>query len=115
MKTRALFDFRLLSAILVVSVLFVPATHRASAQGITKFDRERSVSILKGIKQDIKKNYYDPNFRGIDLDARFKAAEDKMQEAQSIGQTFGIIAQVLLDFNDSHTFFTPPSHANRVD
>src|SRR5215471_5297835 len=100
-------------AVVILSVLsYAPAAY---SQAITKFDRERRIAMLKSIKDDIKKNYYDENYHGIDLDARFKAAEEKMKEAQSIGQTFGIIAQALLEFNDSHTFFTPPQRANRTD
>lgn len=65
--------------------------------------------MLNVIKSDIKKDYYDPNFRGIDLDARFKVADEKIKQATSLGQIFGIIAQTLIEFEDSHTFFLPPS------
>lgn len=92
-----------------------PSRLTAQAQGNISFDRDRGRGMLKVIKDDIKKNYYDPNFRGIDLDARFKAADEKMQQAQSLGQVFGIIAQVLLDFDDSHTFFLPPSRSDSVE
>src|SRR5215510_6507122 len=62
-----------------------------------------------------KNNYYDLNYHGIDLEARFKAADEKMQQAQSVGQVFGIIAQALLDFDDSHTFFLPPGRSNSLE
>ncbi len=78
-------------------------------------DRDRCRDMLKVIKDDIKNNYYDPSFHGVDLDARFKAADDKLREATSRGQMFGIIAQTLLDFNDSHTFFLPPDRPGRTD
>jgi C-terminal peptidase prc len=45
----------------------------------------------------------------MDLDARFKTASDKVKEATSNGQLFGIIAQVLIDLDDTHTYFIPPS------
>ena len=41
--------------------------------------------MLRVIKDDIKKNYYDPAYHGIDLEARFKLAEDKMLEAKDVG------------------------------
>jgi len=87
----------------------------AQAQGDISFERGRGRDMLKTVKEDIKKNYYDPNFHGIDLDARFKAADEKMQQAQSVGQIFGIIAQVLLDFDDSHLFFVPPGFSDSVE
>src|SRR5687767_13759622 len=75
------------------------------------FDRERGRTMLNVIKGDIKKNYYDPNFRGMDVDARFKEAEEKIKVATSQGQIFGIIAQALIDLDDSHTFFLPPGRS----
>ncbi len=71
--------------------------------------------MLKTVRDDIRKNYYDPSFRGIDLDARFKLAEDKMKLTKSNAEVFGIIAQTLLEFNDSHTSFLPPQRSARID
>lgn len=75
------------------------------------FDRERGRTMLSVIKNDLKKNYYDPTFRGMDVDARFKEAEEKIKGATSQGQIFGIIAQALVDLDDSHTFFLPPGRS----
>ncbi len=71
--------------------------------------------MLKTVKEDIKKNYYDPGFRGIDIEARFKLAEDKMKLTKANAEVFGIIAQTLLEFNDSHTSFVPPQRSARID
>jgi C-terminal processing protease CtpA/Prc len=46
--------------------------------------------------------------------ALFSKAEKSMQEAQSPGHTFGIIAQALAGLKDSHTFFMPPARVSRV-
>lgn len=51
----------------------------------------------------------------MDVDARFKLAEEKLKKANSLGQSYGIIAQTLLDLNDSHTSFAPPSRAATVE
>jgi C-terminal processing protease CtpA/Prc len=51
----------------------------------------------------------------MDVEARFKAAEEKMKQATTLGQIFGIIAQALLDLDDSHSFFIPPMRASRTD
>lgn len=79
------------------------------------FDRDRARNMLNVIKNDIKKNYYDPTFRGMDLDARFKEAEEKINKATSQGQLFGIIAQAVLDLDDSHTYFIPPGKPFTVE
>src|SRR5262245_16289386 len=85
-----------------------------TAQTLSKLDRDRAHQMLTTIKGEIKKKYYDPSFRGIDLEARFKVSDEKLGSATSLGQAFAIIAQTLLDFDDSHTFFVPPNRTNRV-
>src|SRR5262245_59044492 len=85
------------------------------AQPDLNFQRDRGRAMLRTIKDDLKKNYYDTNFHGMDVEARFSAADSKIKEAASVGQIFGTIAQVLIDLNDSHTFFMPPGRANRTE
>ncbi|MDQ3907620.1 MAG: S41 family peptidase [Acidobacteriota bacterium] len=99
---------------LAAALLFVAASSAVRAQSLS-LDRERSRTMLSNIEQQIKKNYYDPSFHGLDIEARFKAADDKLKEATSRGQMFGIIAQAVLDLKDSHTFFVPPQRAARTD
>lgn len=84
------------------------------AQSI-RFERDRGRQMLSTIKSALKKNYYDPNFHGIDVDARFAAAEAEIKTATSINQIIGIIAQVLMELNDSHTRFIPPARAVAVE
>lgn len=79
------------------------------SQTLDRIDRGRAKDMLKAVKNEIKENYYDPAFRGIDLDARFKMAEEKLDKATSLTHAFGIIAQAVVDLNDSHTTFYPPS------
>jgi C-terminal peptidase prc len=78
-------------------------------------DRDRALIMVRAARDDIKKNYYDPNFRGIDIEARSKAAEEKIKQAKSNAEVFGVIAQMMLDFNDSHTIFLPPQRTSRVE
>lgn len=87
----------------------------ANSQGVSSFERERGRVMLDMVKTEIKKNYYDPGFHGVDLEARFKAADEKIRSAASLGQVFGIIAQAMTDLGDSHTFFIPPSRAYRTE
>ena len=104
----------------VVSIVFqacLPLLLAAPAfsQSFSSQDRDRGLTMLKTVKEDIRKNYYDPGFRGIDIDARFKLAEDKIKLTKSNAEVFGVIAQALLDFNDSHTAFIPPQRSARID
>jgi C-terminal processing protease CtpA/Prc len=102
----------LLAACLCVSF---GALWSASAQSLDQLDRARASDMLKVLKDDIKKNYYDAGYHGMDLDARFKAAEEKLKQAGSLGQAFGIIAQAMLDLDDSHTFFMPPPRPGSIE
>lgn len=99
-------------ALYVVGLLAPQPLH---AQAFDRIERERTLTMLANVKDQLKKHYYDPTIRGMDVDARFKAAEDKLKQATSLGQAFGIIAQVLLDLDDSHTKFYPPSRPERVE
>lgn len=96
-------------AILLVTLIQGILISIAGQSPPSGFDRDRGRMILNVLKGDLKKNYYDPNFHGMDLDARFKVAEEKIKQASSLGQIFGIIAQTLIELDDSHTFFLPPS------
>src|SRR5690349_13812644 len=86
-----------------------------SQQQLSSFERERGRMMLKIIKDDLKAHYYDPTFRGMNLDEKFSAAEEKIKNATSNSQVFTIIAQTLIELNDSHTFFLPPPRGFKVE
>lgn len=96
---------------LAFSVFSSALSLRAQTPKASGFDRDRGHEILKMIKEDLKDNYYDPTFHGLDIDARLKAADEKINSATSIGHIFGIIAQTLSELDDSHTFFIPPGRS----
>jgi C-terminal processing protease CtpA/Prc len=104
---------------MLAALLSLPAVslvpELVGAQTLDRIERERASQMLIMLKDDIKKNYYDPNYHGLDLDARFETAQQKLKQATSLGQAFGIVAQTLLDFNDSHTYFIPPPRPGRVE
>jgi carboxyl-terminal processing protease len=102
------------SAFSIFFLLILGYFSPAQAQ-LSREDRERARIMLDSAKDDIKKNYYDPTFRGMDLEARFQAAREKLDKATTNGQMFGVIAQLMLDLKDSHTFFIPPARAASVE
>jgi len=71
--------------------------------------------MLGIIKDDLKEHYYDATFHGMNVDESFKTAEEKIKQATSNSQVFGIIAQTLMQLNDSHTFFLPPPRGFKVE
>jgi carboxyl-terminal processing protease len=88
---------------------------RAQSKADIERDRNRGRAMLALVKDYIKEYYYDPKYHGMDLEARFKAAEAKLGEAQSLSQVLGVIAQAVTELNDSHTFFIPPPRPVDVD
>ena len=97
---------------LAIAVVFAAALLRVPAPAQTQFDnyqRERVRQMLRDLEDALKHNYYDPQFHGIDMEARFKAADARLQSAKSIGEAFTTIGQTLDGLKDSHTFFLPPS------
>lgn len=78
-------------------------------------NRDRGNRILQEIKGVLKDRYYDKNFHGINVDARFKAAAEKIKSLQTNSEIFLTIAGLLIEFDDSHTRFYPPTRTNRVD
>lgn len=97
----------------VVTGTFCPV--RAQDAKHLERERQRGEQMLKATKDLIKSDYYDPAFHGIDLNVRFKAAEEKLKSAESLGHIFGIIAQAVAELNDSHTFFIPPSRPVEIE
>src|SRR5215207_3580937 len=95
--------------LLFLSLCLSFAPHSVEAQKMDRIERERFKSMLSNIKNAIKKDYYDPNFHGINLDERFKVASDRLDRINTTGEAMGVIAQALLDFDDSHLYFLPPA------
>ena len=76
---RHFFASRLLLAALAGSLLATSWVRGLKAQTPSaedlKRDRNRGVVMLQLMKDYLKEYYYDANFHGMDLDARFRAAE----------------------------------------
>lgn len=103
------------ATLVLVTTLILTTTSIVFGQELDRIERERAKTMLNAVKGEIKKKYYDPTFHGIDLDARFKLAEEKIDQAKTIGQAHGIIAQAVIDLNDSHTTFIPPAKNVRIN
>ena len=102
-------------SILLGFVLLGLAAMPSSAQKANKLEIEHWRDVLRSVKRELTQNYYDPTFNGIDIEARFKLADAQMKNAESMADLERIVAQVLIDLNDTHTFFVPPDDGSRVE
>jgi len=100
---------------LATAAILVIAALPGDAQDLRSTDRMRGKTMLKVIKKELQNRYYDPTFHGLDLESRFLKAQQDVDQATSVGQVFGIIAQAVLDLNDSHTRFVPPGRAAKFE
>lgn len=110
---RSLSYFAFASVICLLCGSFVSIS--SQQQQLSSFERDRGRMMLNIIKEDVKEHYYDPKFRGLNLEEKFSAAEEKIKHATSNSQVFTIIAQTLMQLNDSHTFFLPPPRGFKVE
>lgn len=92
----------------VMAAGLLPAAAHAQAQ-FDNYQRDRARQMLRDLREAVEKHYYDPQFHGVDLEARFEAADKSLQSATNLGQALTTIAQTLDALHDSHTFFLPPS------
>jgi C-terminal processing protease CtpA/Prc len=74
----------------------------------TRVDRERAEHMLRDVAADVREHYYDPALHGVDLDARVAAAQQQIEQSDSMARAILQISGVLDSLNDSHTFFLSP-------
>ena len=92
-----------------MSVFAQSAEPTRKANSETKLYRAQALSMLDEMKATLKEHYYDPNYHGIDLEARFAAAKARVKTLDFNWQMYRVLVQVLMEFDDSHTsFFMPP-------
>jgi C-terminal processing protease CtpA/Prc len=77
----------------------------------SKIDRDTAQQMLKSTIDDIRKNYYDPKFHGVDLDKQYNDASKYIATATTMNKSLASIAMAVESLDDSHTFFLPPQHA----
>src|SRR5882724_1050370 len=113
-KNQSRIILRCVTAFIVMLLIFRFASGisgidaQLPGQALTPDMRKKYSGMLKTIKHDLKDKYYDQHFHGVDIDITFDQADNKLLQAQTNGQALGIIAQAMLDLNDSHTWFIPP-------
>jgi C-terminal processing protease CtpA/Prc len=95
--------------------LFLFGAGLLAQPGLSSRDRDLALSMLRQVREDIEKHYYDPSFHGINLKAQAGDAERRLTAAPTLTDAFAVIADFLFQFDDSHTVFIPPDRRTRVD
>jgi len=104
-----------MSVLMRLLICAAVAIGAVNAPQLSSFDRGNSQSMLKQIKEDLTKNYYDPTFHGMDVEKTFSEASERLKAAKTVGEASAILADTLLRLDDSHTKFYPPERLTRVE
>jgi C-terminal processing protease CtpA/Prc len=105
---------RIVAVVFLVAGLSAQQSPQPPPSRLSSFDRGNSLSMLKQIKEDLTKNYYDPTYHGVDVDKVFTEASERIKAAANVGEASAILADTLLRLDDSHTKFYPPERLTRV-
>jgi C-terminal processing protease CtpA/Prc len=84
-------------------------------QKMNSTDMDHARQMLRDARDAVKKNYYDPKYHGVDLDARYQQFDDRIKAAPTLNDGLRLVAAFLSGLKDSHTFFEPPERPYRLD
>jgi hypothetical protein len=70
---------------------------------LDSFQLERDHQMLRTVGDEIKKNYYDPKYHGVNLDDMYEKADRLLDASTSNTNAFLVIAEFVDTLQDSHT------------
>jgi C-terminal processing protease CtpA/Prc len=68
--------------------------------------------MLRQAHNDLRQDYYDPTFHGVDIDKLYTQFDERLNTSHSVNETYRVIAAYTLSLKDSHTSFSPPPRQN---
>lgn len=98
--------------LLFFALVLVPQIIAQQTPPMDSLTRAQLHTMLRLAHEDIKKNYYDPAFHGVDMEALYRQTDAKLDQVQTLNQGFALIAGYTSALNDSHTFFNPPQRTD---
>jgi len=84
-------------------------------QTLNKDQGEQISGILQTAYTEVKKDYYDPKFQGVDWDARYREYSERLGRVNSMNEGFQVVAAFLEGLKDSHTYLVPPPRMTHFD
>jgi C-terminal processing protease CtpA/Prc len=79
---------------------------------VDKMVKGQVAEILKEANDNIRRHYFDPNFQGVNIDARYEQFRARVDNIHNLGEGMRLVAAFLSGLHDSHTFFVAPE---RID
>ena len=81
----------------------------AARNAITGYQRQLAQEIFAQVEKTVLKRYYDPDYHGVNMKARYAVYSRELAAAPTLGRAFRDIAAYLAGLRDTHTFFIPPA------
>lgn len=109
---------RIRTICLFVAGVLILSAFALALPGQQKYDKnsmDEARQMLRDARDAVKKNYYDPKFHGVDVDATYQQFDDRIKSAQSFNDAMRMVAAFLSTFKDSHLFFEPPMRPYKLD
>jgi carboxyl-terminal processing protease len=97
--TQKIFKFAILislSFLIILGSVFINVSLAENSPYLATFNE---------VWQDVNDNFFDPNFNGVDWQAKRDEYKTKAKQAQSLEEASVIINQMLAELNTSHTRF----------
>jgi carboxyl-terminal processing protease len=99
---------RILSTYGALLGLLLLAPLAAEAQTRRGLQAAAAARYLSDLNADLRRSYYDPNFRGVNLDAAYDSARAELKAASTDPERWRAIERYLERLDDSHTYFIAP-------
>jgi len=99
---------------LLLVLLSQPVLSQDPPNALSSQDRTRGHRMLRQVREQLEKDYYDSTYHGVDLERAFAEADSVISVAASLPQVMGAVAQFLGNLRDSHTTFDPPGYRVRA-
>jgi C-terminal processing protease CtpA/Prc len=103
------------SAWLTVQAAAKPAVASNNGEHLGSIDRGVMEQMLKDMLDAVRKEYFDPKFGGVDLNAAYAEAQASLVKANSVHEGYETVANMMRRLNDSHTHFIPPEQPFTID
>jgi carboxyl-terminal processing protease len=87
----------------------------AQQAGMSKDDQALIAAMLRTAHDDVKQYYYDPEIHGLDWDGLYQKYAARIPRVLNLGEGMRVIAALLSELKDSHTYFMPPMRSVRID
>ncbi len=110
----ALFSF-VIATVSSTLVFAQQAEQKLKLSSESKQARDYSLRMLDEMKEILDTNYFDSKFHGMDLKARIETAKTRVKTLEYNWQMYRVLAQVLMDLDDSHTRMLMPSRTDHFE